>query len=105
VTVAHGRITRIHRDIPVEQADGEYIGVAKFSAAGAALLRRHYHRCRQRHAGRPFREAPAFEKAYLIHLFQDMLEHGVEMYKVDTYGDYHEIDTTEDYEIALEEWR
>ena len=42
VTVANGRVTRVDRQIPAADAYGEYIGVAKFSAAGAARLREHY---------------------------------------------------------------
>src|SRR5687767_14925582 len=37
-------VVEISRRIPGEEATGEYIGVAKFSPAGAALLREHYHR-------------------------------------------------------------
>ena len=106
VRAASDRITEVSRLIPAEQAAGEYIGVARFTPRGAALLRAHYRRvvAEYGHDGRPFQGAPSLRMAYLIHLFQDMLEHGVEMHKVDTHGDYHEIDTTEDYEIALEEW-
>lgn len=104
VTVSGGAITRIHREIPTEQAHGEYIGMAKFSAKGAATLREHYHRCRLRHAGQPFREAPLFEKAYLIHLFQDMIEVGVRLAHVDTPGGYMEIDTQQDFELARRFW-
>ena len=45
------------------------------------------------------------QTAYLIHLLQEMLEQGVVIHKVDTHGDYYEIDTTEDYEIVCAEWR
>ena len=41
---------------------------------GAARLRDFYHRCRVEFAGRPFREAATFERAYLIHLLQEMVE-------------------------------
>ena len=37
---ATARVTRVARDIDTEQAHGEYIGVAKFSAAGAAQAAR-----------------------------------------------------------------
>ncbi|MBW3543356.1 MAG: phosphocholine cytidylyltransferase family protein [Planctomycetes bacterium] len=104
VTVANGTITRIHRAIPESDAHGEYTGVAKFSARGAALLRRHYRRCRELYAGRPFREAAAFEKAYLIHLLQDMIEAGERLAHVDTPGGYIEIDTQEDFEYARRTW-
>jgi L-glutamine-phosphate cytidylyltransferase len=36
VTVRDGVVTRIHREIPEEEAYGEFIGVARFSARGAA---------------------------------------------------------------------
>lgn len=104
VTVANGAVTRVHRDVPEADAHGEYIGVAKFSAAGAAQLREAYHRCRQQHAGRPFREAAVFEKAYLIHLLQYMIEDAVSMAHLDTPGGYIEIDTQQDFEYANECW-
>jgi choline kinase len=104
VTVASGQVTRIHRAIPEPEAHGEYTGVAKFSAAGAAQLREHYHRCRERHAGQPFREAKLFEKAYLIHLLQEMIEAGVAMQHVDSHGGYIEIDTQQDFDYARRCW-
>ena len=55
-------------------------------------------------AGRPWREAKVFEKAYLILLFQEMIEHGVPIHFVATHGDYMEIDTEEDYALANRDW-
>src|SRR5947207_578047 len=81
-----------------------YIGVAKFSAAGAARLRAHYHRCRAAFAGKPFHRARAFEKAYLIQLFQDMIEAGEAFAHVDTPGGYIEIDTQQDFDYARRHW-
>ena len=104
VIVQNGVVTRIHRNIEEKDAFGEYIGVAKFSASGAAQLREHYHRCRLEFAGTPWREAKIFEKAYLIQLLQDMLECGVTMENVDTPGGYIEIDTQEDFEYARQFW-
>jgi L-glutamine-phosphate cytidylyltransferase len=104
VLVEGGRITRVSRDIPTESAHGEYIGVAKFTAAGSARLRAHYHRCRERYAGKPFREARTFEKAYLIQLFQDMIEAGEAFAPVDTPGGYIEIDTQQDFDYARRHW-
>jgi len=104
VTIENGAITRIHREIAEAEAHGEYIGMAKFSAAGAARLKHHYHRCRDQFAGLPFREAKSFEKAYKIHLFQEMIEAGERMAHVDTPGQYIEIDTQEDFEYARNHW-
>ena len=104
VTVANGRITRIERCTPGAEAHGEYTGVARFTAAAAARLREHYHLCREQFAGQPFREAKSFEKAYLIHLFQQMIEAGEVFAHVDIPGGYREIDTQEDFELAQQNW-
>ena len=79
--------------------------MAKFSVRGAEQLREHYHRCRRHHAGGPFREAKVFEKAYLIHLYQEMIEAGVTMAHVDTPGSYWEIDTQQDFDLARAGWQ
>lgn len=104
VLIEGDKVKRVHREIPSSQASGEYIGVARFSPRGAALLREHYHRVRNSHAGKPWREAKVFEKAYLILLIQEMIEHGVDVRMVSTAGDYFEIDTEEDYALANETW-
>jgi L-glutamine-phosphate cytidylyltransferase len=105
VTVANGLVTRVHRGIDPQVAYGEYTGIAKFSPNGAATLREHFHRCRSRYASKPFREAAVFEKAYLIHLLQEMIESGVEMAHADTPGNYIEVDTQQDFEYAQKSWQ
>jgi phosphoenolpyruvate phosphomutase len=104
VTARNGHVTRIHRQIPEDDAHGEYIGVAKFSAAGAARLREYYDRRREEFAGRPWREAVSFENAYKILLFQDMIESGEKFEHVDTPGGYIEVDTQQDFEYARRHW-
>jgi choline kinase len=104
VTVEGGRVTRVHREISEADAYGEYIGVAKFSAAGAARLREYYHRAKREFAGKPWREASVFEKAYLILLFQEMIEQGERFTHVDTPGGYIEVDTQQDFEYARQHW-
>ncbi len=104
VTVANGTVTRIHRQIAEADAYGEYIGVAKFSSAGAARLREYYLRCRQQFAGQPWREARVFEKAYKILLFQEMIEAGERFAHVDTPGGYIEVDTQQDFDYARQYW-
>ena len=104
VIVEGDRVVRVHRGISSEDAHGEYIGVAKFSPRGAEMLREHYHRVKREYAGNPWREAKVFEKAYLILLFQEMIERGVTINFVSTHGDYMEIDTEEDYALANRDW-
>jgi hypothetical protein len=55
-------------------------------------------------SGKPWRESRVFEKAYLIHLFQEMIEAGVRMAHVDTPGGYIEIDTQQDFDYAQSHW-
>ena len=98
------RVVQVHRDIASVDATGEYIGVAKFSASGAKVLRDFYHRAKGAFAGKSWRSAAVFEKAYLILLFQEMLEAGVEMHMVTTDGEYMEIDTEEDFALANARW-
>lgn len=104
VTVANGVVTRLHREIAEVDAYGEFIGVAKFSASGAAALKQHFHNRRDEFSGQPYREAKLFEKAYLIHLMQDMIETGTRMTHVDTPGGYIEVDTQQDFEYARQFW-
>ena len=98
------QVRAINRSMPSDQAIGEYIGVARFSAAGAQWLRQHYHRLRESFDGVAWRDGRTFEHAYLIHLFQDMIEEGVAFHMVTTEGGYMEVDTEEDYALANQIW-
>src|SRR5436190_4407269 len=104
VLVENGQVTRIHRGIAPGEAHGEYTGIAKFTPAGATTLGEHFQRARRKFAGKPFREAAVFEKAYLIHLYQEMIEAGVNMAHADTRGNYMEVDTQEDFDLACKHW-
>lgn len=104
VTVANGHVTRVDRKIPEHEAHGEYIGVAKFSAEGAAKLRESYKKRHAEFAGQPWRDAKSFEKAYKILLFQDMIEQGESFDHVDTPGGYIEVDTQQDFDYARTHW-
>ena len=99
------RVCAINRSMPSHQATGEYIGVARFSADGARSVREHYHRLREKFAGgATWRGGRPFEQAYLIHLFEEMLESGVSLHMVTTAGGYLEVDTEEDFARANEIW-
>jgi choline kinase len=104
VITRDGRVECIHRGISYEAATGEFIGVAKFGDAGAQRFRDFYHRRKEQFWGQPYREAPLFQKAYLIHMFQDMIEHGIEFGHADTPGHYREIDTQQDMDLAQTLW-
>jgi L-glutamine-phosphate cytidylyltransferase len=96
------RVVRVSRDILNEEAPGEFIGIAKFSAKGAKQFCDFYHKTKKKYAGKPYRGAAVFEKAYMIHMLQDMLEQGIDIHHVDTPGGYFEIDTVQDLQLASE---
>ena len=48
--------------------------------------------------GRPFR------MAYVIHLLDRMIRDGIPVHCVAVPGDYHEVDTVQDYHLATADW-
>jgi choline kinase len=102
---AGDRVVELSRRIASEAASGEFIGVAKFSPAGAQELVGAYDAALQEHAGTTWREGRTFERAYLLDMFQDMIEGGSTFHRVDTDGGYMEIDTREDLACAAKWWR
>jgi L-glutamine-phosphate cytidylyltransferase len=98
------KVVELSRRIDAGQASGEFIGVARFSPAGAGELVAAFDEARALHAGKPWREGRTFERAYLIDLFQDMIEQGSAFHRVDTHGGYMEIDTREDLACAEKWW-
>ena len=104
--LAGGRVVEVRRSIPPAEAPAEFTGVARFSPAGARTFVEHYRRARDTYEGSGA-DNPAglpFERWYLIHLLQEMLEAGVAMEAVETHGGYFEIDTTQDWELAEAGW-
>ena len=95
------RVIEVCRDIESENATGEFIGVTKFTSAGAKELVEAYDVARM--SEKTLGDRP-FEKAYLIHLFQWMIDRGSEFHRVDTPGGYMELDTLEDLELAQDWW-
>ncbi len=97
------KVIEISRRIDSDEASGEFIGVLKATASGAARLMAAYDEAAALFSGREFREGRTFEKAYLIDLLAWMLEKGQTLHRVDTDGGYMEIDTLEDVALA-ESW-
>lgn len=96
------RVVELSRTIPSEDASGEFIGVAKLTASGAHEMLEAYEEAKancETLGDRPFK------KAYLIHLWQRMIEHGSEFHRVDTPGGYMELDTLEDLSLAETWWQ
>lgn len=95
------RVVELSRTIASETASGEFIGVAKFSPEGAEELVAAYDEAKAKE--KTLGDRP-FQKAYLIHLFQWMIDRGSVFHRVDTPGGYMEIDTLEDLSMAKTWW-
>lgn len=99
------RVTRVGKVVGPGDAVGEFIGLAKYSAAGARALREAFDEVRQRlDDDDPFQNAALFRKAYLTDLFQEMIDDGVELGVTFIDGEWREIDTVQDLERVNEEW-
>ncbi|AKV01950.1 Putative sugar nucleotidyltransferase [Labilithrix luteola] len=95
------RIVEVSRTIASEAASGEFIGVAKVTPVGAQEIIEAFDEAKA--TCTTLGDRP-FAKAYLIHLFQRMIERGSTFHRVDTHGGYMEIDTLEDLELAKTWW-
>lgn len=98
-----GRVLRVGKCVGPEHAIGEFIGLARYSAVGAAAMRQVYGELRERYRGRtdlPFQAAPSFRKAYLTDLFQELIARGVDVRYAAIDGHWREIDTVQDLERA-----
>jgi choline kinase len=103
---ATGGVARVgKRALPASEAWGEFIGLAKLSAAGAAMFRDAWAELRQRYRGRedqPFERAPTFRQAYLTDLLQHLIGAGQRVEPVAIRGSWREIDTVQDLQRARE---
>ena len=91
------RIRRVgKRVVPAAEAAGEFIGLAKLSAAGAAALSRVWARARARGMDQPFGQAATLRNAYLSDALNQMADDGVSLVPIFIDGGWREIDTEED---------
>ena len=85
--------------VPLNEAAGEFIGLAKFSPRGAALLQAAFHATAARFAETPdaiYAATRTFRKAYLTDLLQEMIDSGIDMRAVMIEGGWCEVDTNQD---------
>lgn len=90
------RVLRIGPDVPAAEAHGEFIGMAYFSAAGAAALKR----IRDELASE---RAEGMEKASITHVIQAMIDRGQSVVAVDIHKGWAEVDSIDDYRRAWSE--
>ncbi len=105
MVVEGDRVVEVSRTINPEVASGEYTGVIKMSAKGASQFLGFHDELHAKLGdeqiiadGRPFR------MAYVIHLLDRMIRSGIPVHSVAVPGDYHEVDTIQDYHLATADW-
>ncbi|AWV90807.1 NTP transferase domain-containing protein [Bradymonas sediminis] len=105
VEVDGERVTSVGKRVGKENAVGEFIGLAKYSARGAQLMREVWRDVRAKFGDEdPFQAAEKFRKAYLTDLFEEMIARGIDIGWVPIDGGWREIDTVEDLERVRSEW-
>jgi len=99
VLVEDNRVIKIGKDpISADETYGEFIGLAKFSAKGAEILKTNYQRVKEEFSGKLFQhEGRMFEKAYLTDIFQELIDRGFTVRNVDIEEGWREVDTVQDY--------
>ena len=100
VQVKNDKIIKIGKNIDSKKAYGEFIGLAIFSKIGADTIKKIYKNAIKTYTNKKFRESSSIKKAYFTDLIQEIIINGFQVTNLDTYGDWIEIDTFEDYKKA-----
>ena len=97
------RVIKIGRDLPHEQAHGEFIGLMMASSQGVQTLKQIYHELQKRGVHQGVHESPSLEQASLTDMLQELIESGQEVQAICTYKGWMDIDSFEDYQKAWAE--
>ncbi len=97
VRVENDRVTRIGKEaVKVNEAHGEFIGLAKFTKSAAQAMRATFHQVAKECPAAPFHRASSLEKAYMTDMLQELINRGLLVRSVDIKGGWMEIDTPQD---------
>lgn len=106
--LAEVRGTKVHavgKQVGPDNAAGEFIGLAAYSAQGAQWMREVFNDVRETHGDdEPFQAARLFRKAYLTDLFLELIDRGFPIHATFIDGGWREIDTVEDLKAVNEVW-
>jgi len=104
VIVSDNKVVEIGKAVHPTGAYGEFIGLAKFSNAGAEILKMNYRKVVRQFGHTQFHDASSVEKAYLTDMFQELIDKGYTISNIDIKGRWTEIDTVEDINKAGKQW-
>lgn len=92
-------VIRIGKNINMEMADYEYIGIAYFSKYGAEILRMVHNDCKKNWEG-PFHEAKDYEHADFMDLIQEIINRGFKVNIAEVHKGWIEINDKKDVDSA-----
>ena len=88
-------VIRIGKNIKIEMADYEYIGIAYFSKNGVDILKKVYHDCKNNWEGQ-FHEAVSFMHADFMDMVQEIINRGFKVNTVEIRKGWIEINNKKD---------
>jgi L-glutamine-phosphate cytidylyltransferase len=101
-----GTVARVGKKaLPPADAIGEYIGLTRLGARGAAIVANTMDVLAMQYAGRedqPFQRAARYRSAYLTDLWQQLIDTGIQIDPILIDGQWREIDTGQDLQRARE---
>lgn len=94
------RIVKIGQQLPVDQAHGEFIGMAMFSEKGTQAFRTCYQTSKETYQKTGFHEGGTFSKASFTDLIQELIDQGHRVDAVPVFKGWMEVDSFEEYQKA-----
>ncbi len=88
-----------------QEVHGEFIGMMKLTHHGTEIFKQNFHRVKDLYWNKPFQRAKTFQKAYLTDMIQELVDIGIKVHCVIIERGWKEIDTVEDYQKALKEFK
>ena len=84
----------------LEEIQGQYIGLMKFSGKGVNILKDFYHECKKisEKKSNPLNANLPFEKSFMTDLLQGLINSNYQLHSVPIHGGWLELDTVEDFE-------
>jgi len=85
----------------LEEIEGQYIGLMKFSENGVNILKDFYHECKKisKKKPNPLNANLPFEKSFMTDLLQGLINSNHKLHSVPIRGGWLELDTISDFEI------
>jgi len=107
VKTEEDRLVKIGKGVvKIDEAQGEFIGLAKFTARGVEIIKKVYHDLVKRYKKKePFQNVKEFQRADIIDIVQELVDHGIAVKIAYISSIWTEIDTDEDLKRAKEIWK